>query len=81
MNYNDLTYWISVAHLKGWNVERINRMAVAVLHENEMKWADFFELESAGWCELFAFTEKELVDLESAKKVRLVKLKQNIIKN
>ena len=69
MNYNDLTYWIAVAHLKGWNVERINRMAVAVLHENEMKWADFFELESAGWSELFAFTEKELVDLESAKKV------------
>ncbi len=35
MDYNDLTYWIAVAHLKGWNVERINRMAVAVLHENE----------------------------------------------
>ena len=32
-----------------------------------MSWDDFFALDKKGWKELFAFTDKELADLEYAK--------------
>jgi len=63
----DKTYWIAIAHLPKWNIERINRLIVQVIHEKEMSWSDFFESDKKGWLEIFAFTEKELSDIESAK--------------
>ncbi len=65
--YIDKTYWIAVAHLPKWNAERTNRFIIQIIHENKISWADFFELDKKGWKELFAFTEKELSDLEYAK--------------
>jgi len=65
--YINKTYWIAVAHLPKWTTERINRLIIQIIHENKMSWADFFELDKRGWKELFAFTEKELSDLEYAK--------------
>ncbi len=65
--YIDKTYWIAVAHLPKWTIERTNRFIIQIIHENKMSWADFFELDKKGWKELFAFTEKELSDLEYAK--------------
>jgi DNA processing protein len=65
--YIDKTYWIAVAHLPRWQVDRINRFIIQVIHENKLSWADFFELDKKGWREIFAFNEKELVDLETAK--------------
>jgi DNA processing protein len=65
--YIDKTYWIAVAHLPKWNTERTNRFIIQIIHENKMSWADFFELDKKAWKELFAFTEKELTDLEFAK--------------
>ncbi len=65
--YIDKTYWIAVAHLPKWPVERINRFIIQIIHENKMAWADFFALDKKGWKELFAFTDKELADLECAK--------------
>lgn len=65
--YINKTYWIAVAHLPKWNTERINRFIIQIIHEKKMTWADFFELDSKGWMELFAFTEKELADLALAK--------------
>jgi DNA processing protein len=63
----DNTYWIAVAHLPKWHVERINRLIIQVVHEKNISWADFFELDKKGWREIFAFNEKELMDLEFAK--------------
>lgn len=63
----DNTYWIAVAHLPKWTIERINRFIVQVIHEKELAWTDFFELDKKGWKELFSFTDKELTDLEQAK--------------
>jgi len=65
---NEQTYWITIAHLPRWYTERINRMIVAVIHEHSMRWADFFDMDRVGWKELFPFNEKELNDLENAKK-------------
>lgn len=65
--YIDKTYWIAVAHLPKWTIERINRFIIQIIYENKMSWADFFELDKKDWKELFAFSEKELTDLEYAK--------------
>lgn len=63
----DKTYWIAIAHLPKWNTERINRLIVQVIHEKKMSWSEFFESDKKGWLEIFAFNEKELSDIESAK--------------
>lgn len=65
--YIDKTFWIAVAHLPKWSVERTNRFVVQIIHENKMSWADFFALNKKEWKELFAFTDKELADLEFVK--------------
>jgi DNA processing protein len=65
--YIDKTYWIAVAHLPRWQVDRMNRFIIQVIHENKLSWADFFEMDKKGWREIFAFNDKELTDLENAK--------------
>lgn len=50
-----------------WSVERTNRFIIQIIHENKLSWADFFALDKKGWKELFAFTDKELADLEYVK--------------
>jgi len=65
--YIDKTYWIAVAHLPKWQTERTNRLIIQVIHENKMSWPEFFELDIKAWREIFAFTDKELSDLEYAK--------------
>ena len=65
--YIEKTYWIAIAHLPKWGVERINRFIIQVIHDKKMTWSDFFELDRIGWLELFDFSEKELTDLEFAK--------------
>jgi len=65
--YIDKTYWIAVAHLPKWTIERTNRFIISVIHENKMTWADFFALERNSWKDFFAFTDKELTDLAFAK--------------
>ena len=65
--YIDKTNWIAIAHLPKWSVERTNRFIIQIIHESKMSWADFFSLDKKGWKELFAFTDKELADLEYAK--------------
>lgn len=66
--YIDNTYWIAIAHLPKWSIERTNRFIIKIVYENKMSWPNFFELDKKGWHEIFAFTEKELSDLEYAKK-------------
>jgi predicted Rossmann fold nucleotide-binding protein DprA/Smf involved in DNA uptake len=66
-DYIDKTYWMAIAHLPKWAIERINRFIIQIIHENKMTWADFFELDKNEWKGLFDFDEKELSDLELAK--------------
>lgn len=65
--YLDKTYWIAIAHMPKWHIERTNRLIIQVVHEKKMSWADFFDLDKKGWRELFDFNDKELADLEYAK--------------
>lgn len=63
----DNTYWIAVAHLPRWQTDRINRLIIQIIHEKKLSWAGFFESDRKGWKELFAFSDKELLDIENAK--------------
>lgn len=67
-DFLETTYWISIAHLPRWTIERINNMVIRVLHESGLRWNEFFELDKKGLREIFAFSDKELADLENAKK-------------
>ena len=62
-NYNDNAYWITIAHLPKWHIERINQLIIHVLHDNHLNWPDFFKLDRQGLRDLFAFTEKEITDI------------------
>ena len=66
-SYNDNAYWISIAHLPKWYIERINQLIIQVLYDNKLTWSAFFELDKKGWRDIFAFSDKELTDLEFAK--------------
>jgi DNA processing protein len=65
--FNDNAYWIAIAHLPKWYIERINQLIIQVLHENKLTWSVFFELDKKGWKDIFTFSDKELTDLEFAK--------------
>jgi DNA protecting protein DprA len=65
--YIDKTYWIAIAHLPRWHIERTNRLIIQIVHELKMSWADFFDLDKKGWSEIFDFNEKELGDIEYIK--------------
>ena len=67
-NFLENTYWISVAHLPRWTSERINRMIITVVHEKNIRLEEFFGLNVQGWRDVFGFTDKELMDLQNAKK-------------
>jgi predicted Rossmann fold nucleotide-binding protein DprA/Smf involved in DNA uptake len=63
----DKTYWIAIAHLPKWHTERINLLIIQVIHKKKMSWPEFFDLGKKGWREIFAFTDKELADIEFTK--------------
>lgn len=67
-DYAENTYWISIAHLPRWTIERVNHMVIRVIHESGLRWNEFFELDKKGLREIFAFSDKELADLENVKK-------------
>lgn len=63
----DYAFWIALAHLPRWRVERINQLIVDILHTHEMDFASFFEMNSASRAEQFALNPKETLDIEEAK--------------
>lgn len=66
-SFIDNTYWIAIAHLPRWQTDRINRLIIQIIHEKKLSWAAFFDCDRKGWKELFAFSDKELPDIENAK--------------
>jgi DNA processing protein len=61
------TYWIALAHLPKWTTERINRLAIQILHEKKMSLADFFNLDKVSWIGEFSLNQQEATDFEFAK--------------
>ena len=60
-------YWMAFAHLPRWKTERTNKLIVNILHERNLSFSDFFEMNKDDWKNEFDFSFKELDDLEKAK--------------
>lgn len=64
----EIPYWITIAHLPRWRTERINRLIISIIHTNKISLERFFNLDTEKWKNDFDLSEKEISDLEEAKK-------------
>jgi predicted Rossmann fold nucleotide-binding protein DprA/Smf involved in DNA uptake len=68
-NINEIPYWLALNHhLPRWGTEKTNRLIVKILHEKQMELETFFTLRENDWQAIFSLTEKEIVDIQLAKK-------------
>ena len=63
----DSAYWMALAHLPRWRTGRINRLIVDILHNRNLSFAEFFDLDESVWRDEFELSAKELTDLLKAK--------------
>ena len=63
----DYAYWMAFSHLPRWKTERINRLIIDILHERNISFNDFFDMNENDWSGEFNFNAKELDDLNNAK--------------
>ena len=64
----DLVYWILFAHLPRWTTLKTNKLIVEIIHNQKITFEDFFNLTHSEWIEKFKLDNKEVNDLEQAKK-------------
>ncbi|HAI76497.1 MAG TPA: DNA transporter [Microscillaceae bacterium] len=62
----EIPYWITLAHLPKWGAEKINRLVVKIIHENQLSLETFFNEESI-WNKSFELTAADIADLQKAK--------------
>ena len=64
----DLVYWILFAHLPRWTTLKTNKLIVEILHNQKITFEEFFNLSHDEWIEIFKLNDKEISDLETARK-------------
>jgi len=64
---SDYSYWMALAHLPKWRMEKINGLIVEILHDKKISFAEFFELNTHERQKKFRLNIKESEDLENAK--------------
>lgn len=64
--HTEILYWITLAHLPKWGVEKINRLVVKIVHENQMSLETFFHSENE-WKDKFTLSDTDILDLQNAK--------------
>ncbi len=64
--HTEIPYWITLAHLPRWGAEKINRLIVKIVHDNQLSLETFFQLESE-WKSKFELSESDIQDLKNAK--------------
>ncbi|RPI19607.1 MAG: DNA-processing protein DprA [Ignavibacteriae bacterium] len=60
-------YWMALAHLRGWRIERINNLVIDILVNHEMTFPDFFDMDENEWENVYSINEKEAASLIEAK--------------
>ncbi len=65
---NDLVYWILFAHLPRWTTLKTNKLIVRIIHNQKITFEEFFNLSHDEWIETFKLEDKEISDLEQARK-------------
>lgn len=66
-NFQEQTYWITLAHMPKWGSEKINRLLIKI-HQKDSKLDEFFELSESEWKRDYELQLSDLKDLENAKK-------------
>jgi len=64
--YIEIPYWITLAHLPKWGTEKINRLIIKIIHDNQMTLETFFNSENE-WKSTFALSDTDILDLKKAK--------------
>lgn len=64
--YTETPYWITLAHLPKWGTEKINRLVVKIVHDNQMSLETFFHSENE-WKDKFGLSHTDILDLQNAK--------------
>ncbi|HRE58617.1 MAG TPA: DNA-processing protein DprA [Candidatus Kapabacteria bacterium] len=64
--YTEIPYWITLAHLSKWGTEKINRLVIKIVHDNQMSLETFFHSESE-WQDKFGLSDIDIEDLQNAK--------------
>ena len=64
----DLVYWILFAHLPRWTTLKKNKLIVRIIHNQKITFEEFFSLSHNEWIEIFKLDNKEINDLEQARK-------------
>ena len=64
----DAAYWITIAHLPRWGYLKINHLIVQFFHEKKITIVDFFNLSESNWRSDYKLDEKQILDLNQAKK-------------
>ncbi|SFF62091.1 DNA-processing protein DprA [Thermoflexibacter ruber] len=64
--HSEIPYWITLAHLSKWGTEKINRLVVKIVHDNQMSLETFFHSENE-WKDKFALSDTDILDLQNAK--------------
>jgi|GEM_PF-161125 len=66
-NFQEMSYWITIAHLPRWGSEKINKLVVSILHDNQDTFENFFSLNKQDWKHKYNLNDKEISDLIEAK--------------
>ncbi|MFN3315865.1 MAG: DNA-processing protein DprA [Raineya sp.] len=64
--HSEIPYWITLAHLPKWGTEKINRLVVKIVHDNQMSLETFFHCENE-WKDKFTLSDTDILDLQNAK--------------
>ena len=64
----DAAYWITLAHLPKWGYSKINSLIVQFFHEKKITIEEFFQLSESKWKSDYKLEEKQIGDLNLAKK-------------
>lgn len=62
----EIPYWITLAHLPKWGTEKINRLVIKIVHDNQMSLETFFHSENE-WKDKFYLSDTDISDLKKAK--------------
>jgi len=64
----DLIYWMLFAHLPKWTIYKTNKIIVSIIHNQKITFEEFFNLSHDEWKQIFKLEDKDISDLEIAKK-------------
>jgi DNA processing protein len=65
---DEAAYWITLAGLPRWGSEKVNRLIVKIFAARNSDIISFFNLNDKDWIEEYELTDKEIFDLNEAKK-------------